>query len=101
MITSQHDFNAPDCLILHSVDEAVQLFSGFQEEIFVIGGSKIYAQFLPYTKKLYLTEISGDCEGDTYFPHFRREEWNQVSSEHHKKDEKHSYEFTYRELVRK
>ncbi len=38
------------------------------EEIFVIGGARIYALALPYVSKLYITHIEGEYEGDTHFP---------------------------------
>lgn len=37
-------------------------------EVFIIGGSELYAQFLPHADKLYVTEISRDIGGDTFFP---------------------------------
>ena len=47
------------------------------EEIFVIGGAKIYEQLLPYADKLYLTEIeSNDTEADAYFPDFDKEKYD-------------------------
>jgi len=39
-----------------------------EEEIFVIGGARIYALALPYASKLYITFVEGSYEGDTYFP---------------------------------
>ena len=50
-----------------------------QEEIFVIGGSAIYAMALPGADRLYLTEVHADVEGDTYFPEFDRSAWREVS----------------------
>lgn len=38
------------------------------EEVFIIGGSKIYEAALPYADKLYITHIHGTYQGDTYFP---------------------------------
>lgn len=41
------------------------------EEIFIIGGGSIYAQFLEHAKKLYLTEVDGeDKDADVFFPEF-------------------------------
>lgn len=41
------------------------------EEIFVIGGGSIYAQFLEHATKLYLTEVDGeDKDADVFFPNF-------------------------------
>lgn len=38
------------------------------EEYFVIGGASIYAQALPYAKKLLLTEVAATSDADTFFP---------------------------------
>ncbi len=45
-------------------------FELIDEEVFVIGGAMIYKLFLPYAKRLYLTEIHMNAEADTYFPQF-------------------------------
>ena len=41
-----------------------------KEEIFVIGGAKIFAQFLPHADRLYLTIVQGTYDVDTYFPDY-------------------------------
>lgn len=38
------------------------------EEVFVIGGAKIYTLALPYANRLYITHVEGEYEGDTHFP---------------------------------
>jgi len=101
VVTSQSDFNAPGCTVIRSVDEAVKMFSTSREEIFVIGGGEIYKQFLPVTKKLYVTEVSCEIDGDTFFPFYSNKEWDLVSSEHRKKDDRNSCNFTFLEFVRK
>jgi dihydrofolate reductase len=47
-----------------SVDEAIAA-CGNAEEIMVIGGGRVYEQFLPKAQKLYLTHIDAEVEGDT------------------------------------
>ncbi len=101
VITSQSDFSAPGCVVVQSVDEAIKMFSNATEEVFVIGGSEIYKQFLPIANKLYITEVSTECEGDAFFPAFEKEDWNLVSSEHHDKDDRNSCAFTFQEFVRR
>jgi len=39
-----------------------------EEDIFVIGGKQIYALALPYCKKLYITHVSKEYEGNVFFP---------------------------------
>jgi dihydrofolate reductase len=99
VITSQADFSAPGCLVVPSVTEVVKMFSQNPEEVFVIGGGQIYEQFLPIADKLYVTEVSVTCEGDTFF-RFGKESWKIISSEPHGQDEKNSASFTFLELIR-
>ena len=40
------------------------------EYLMVIGGGRVYAEFLPYADELYLTHIDLDTAGDTYFPDY-------------------------------
>ena len=101
VITSQNDFIATDCTVLHSVDEAIKLFSSSKEEVFAIGGSQIYEQFLPVADKIYITEVDTNCDGDTLFPSYDKNNWKILSKEHHIKDEKNKYEFDYVELIKK
>jgi dihydrofolate reductase len=101
VITSQSNFNAPGCTIIQSVTAAVEMYEKSAEEVFVIGGGEIYRQFLPVAKKLYITEVQVECDGDTFFPPYANEDWVLVSSEHHDQDEKNSCPFTFQEFVRK
>lgn len=40
------------------------------EEVMVIGGAGIYALMLPLMTKLYVSEVKGTYEADTWFPAF-------------------------------
>ena len=74
VISSNAEYQAQGATVVTSVEEALQIADN--EEVFVIGGGKIYAEFLPYADKLYLTEIDAECEdADTYFPHFNKSEY--------------------------
>lgn len=74
VISSNAEYQAQGATVVTSVVEALQIADN--EEIFVIGGGKIYAEFLPYADKLYLTEINAECEdADTYFPQFNKSEY--------------------------
>ncbi len=49
------------------------------EEIFIIGGGKIYELFLPHANNLYLTEVEAEAkDADVFFPEFKLLErgWN-------------------------
>ena len=65
-----------------SLDEALELLRG-EPRIFVIGGAEVYAAALPLADELLLTELDADVEGDTFFPPFDGDEFDEVSREPH------------------
>lgn len=74
VITNNNSYSAEGAVTVHSVDEALK--SADSQEVFVLGGGKIYEQLLPVADKLYLTEIEAECpDADTYFPSFNKEEY--------------------------
>ena len=52
------------------------------EEIFIIGGGSIYAQFLPYAKHLYITEVDDSPEADVFFPEFDKHNYRRKTIKH-------------------
>ena len=42
-------------------------------QVFIIGGSEVYAAFLPKLEDLLVSHIFEDYEGDTWFPDFKAE----------------------------
>ena len=54
-----------------------------EDDIFIIGGASIYANFLPIADSLLITEIHKDYQGKIKFPHFNKNEWirDMISSE--------------------
>jgi len=61
-----------------SVEAAIALAAG-AEEIMITGGAQIFKSTMGLVDHLYITEISLDVEGDTYFPEFSTEDWKEVS----------------------
>ena len=69
VISTDKDLKIEGALVVHSVEEALE--AAKDDNIFVIGGGKIYAEFLPLADKIYLTEIDDQCtDADTFFPAF-------------------------------
>lgn len=52
-----------------------------EEELFIIGGSKIYELSLPYIQRLYITEIKEEHKVDCYFPAYDLTAFHQVSEQ--------------------
>ena len=67
------------------------------EKIFILGGEKIFELFLPYARKLILTEVEMECVADTYFPPIKEEDYVEEFSQ---KEEDNGFEFTFKILKR-
>ena len=100
IITRQKEYLADGCLVLHSLEEALEI-SPQNEEVFIIGGAQIYKQALPFADKIDLTRVHIELDADAFFPEFNTSEWNLVFSEKHVKDEKHQYDFTFETYLKK
>ncbi|MGB1249235.1 MAG: type 3 dihydrofolate reductase [Candidatus Promineifilaceae bacterium] len=100
VMTRQTEFEADGCQVVNSVEAAIEA-AGEIDELMIIGGSYIYALFLPLANRFYLTRVDGTFEGDTYFPAFDLAEWDQTYHQHHAIDEKHAHTFNLYILDRK
>jgi dihydrofolate reductase len=62
--------------VVGSLDAAIALArSGGDDAPRVIGGGQIYAEALPITTRIYLTELDDAVEGDVLFPELSKDEW--------------------------
>ena len=96
VVTSQENFVAPGCVVVNSLSKAIEHAETHkQEEIFLIGGARIYDDGLKIADRLYLTHIHVSMEGDVYFPRVYWPEWQEVSKSHHSIDERHKYSFDF------
>jgi dihydrofolate reductase len=100
IITRQKDYQPEGCIVVDSMQKALEV-SPKNEDVFVIGGGEIYNLAMPFADKIDLTRVHATCEADTFFPEINPGEWQLQSSEFHPKDEKHAYDFTFQEFIRK
>ena len=86
VITRQADYQPEGVKVVNSVEaakelaESVCLIDG-QDEAMIMGGAEIYALSLPYTDRLYLTEVHADVQGDAFFPEYDKSRWQEVARE--------------------
>lgn len=73
ILTKDKNFSVAGGFVAHSVEEALKLCEN--GEAFVIGGEKVYHEFLPITEKIFLTKIDADFNGDKFFPQISDDEW--------------------------
>lgn len=99
VVTRQSNYEAEGCLVVNSIQEALDLAKKEgQEEVFIIGGGQIYTQALKdnLIDKMYITHIDKAFHGDAFFPDIDYNQWKIISEEHHSKDEKHEADFVIR-----
>lgn len=96
ILTRDIQYSAPDCVIVHSLEDAVSLANELDmDEIFVIGGAEVYRQLLPQIQRIYLTMIHHEFDGDAHFPELKMEEWKEISRERHEGDEKNEFDYSF------
>lgn len=100
IVTRSLDYTAEGCEVVHSVNEAIDLFHT-DEEVFVIGGAELFDTFFPYADRLYITYIDESFDGDTYFPEMNEDEWKRIFTKEGTRDEKNPYSFTFLVYERK
>jgi len=79
---------------VNSIEDALGLVDGVDEAM-VIGGGAIYKHCIDAAKRLYITHIEADIDGDTQFPEYDLNVWKQISSEVRLADEKNKYELNF------
>lgn len=95
VLTRRPDYEAPGCQVVASPAEALSVADS-AAEVMIIGGSEIYALFLPKASRIYLTHVVADIDGDTYFPYLDQQDWRLVECEPHPADENNEFAFEFR-----
>lgn len=102
VVTRNPFFVATGCLVVHSVEEALELaLANGETEAFIIGGGEIYAQSMDLWDKLYLTRVELEPPGDTFFPAVDPADWNLVWEEMHGPDDKNEAVFAFQIFERR
>jgi dihydrofolate reductase len=78
VVTRNSDWSAQGADRAGSIEDALRLLEG-EATVFVIGGGEIYAAALPSADELLLTEIDAEIEGDTYFPDWDPDDFEEVA----------------------
>lgn len=94
VITRDPSYTQDGIEVVHSLEEALNLFRESSEEAFIIGGAEIYKQSLPFANRLYITRVESNFEADAFFPEISTE-WKEKSREEHPADETHAFPYSF------
>lgn len=96
VITRDKDLKIEGCVVVHSLQEAIDLAKNAgEEELMITGGAEIFKQAFPIADRIYLTLIKHVFEADTFFPEMDPQEWKLVSEIPQAADEKNKYEHVF------
>ena len=72
------------------------------QDIFVIGGERVFAEALPEVDTIYATEVDYSfSDADVFFPQIDVNQWEEVSRTSQKANEQNKYSFDFVEYRRK
>ncbi|QQX81201.1 type 3 dihydrofolate reductase [Shewanella sp. KX20019] len=92
VISRQADLVIEGVTTVTSFEDA-KLAAGDCEELIIMGGGQLYASLLAVADILYLTEISLEVAGDTYFPQWDDGSWLEMSRDVAISDKQLEYSF--------
>ena len=83
--------------------QALQLASEEpNQDIFVIGGERVFAEALPEVDTIYATEVDYSfSNADVFFPQINVNQWEEISRTSQKANEQNKYSFDFVEYRRK
>lgn len=95
VVTRNRDFSAPDVVVCHSIEEALDATAS-AEKRFIIGGAQLYAATINLVDTLYLTLLHATFpDADTFFPTIEASQWEEVSRDAHPADERNPFSYTF------
>ncbi len=96
IVTRDPFFLSSNCLVAHSIEEALNLaYANGEQEAFIIGGGMIYEQTANLWDRLYITEVDLDVDGEIYFPKLDYNQWTLKSSDKHSPDDKNEHHYSF------
>lgn len=77
VMTKDQDFIHEGIKVCHSLTDALRTAESAQsEEIFIVGGAKLYRDTIDLAERIYLTSILENYDGDTFFPKIDVSKWH-------------------------
>ena len=93
ILTSDQNYSYGNAKIVHDMDEAMEELKNYaDEDIFVVGGEKVYKEFFPYCERAYITKVDYEYQADAYLENLEEsDEWIMT----HDSDEQTYYDLEY------
>jgi len=101
VLTRQTDFKAPEGLIVaNSLDDALTPYRDTDQQVFIIGGAKLFETGYKIADRVYETVVHTHVEGDTHLPPLDFAQWQTTVIEQHAIDDRHRFAYTASQHLR-
>ena len=103
VLTRDQNYQVKDTIVVHDIPELLEELKKYpDDQIYVIGGGKVYEELLPYCNVAHVTKIDFAFEADTYFPDLdKMEEWQITATSDEQTYFDLEYSFVKYERIRK
>lgn len=98
ILTRNGELFLPGCTVVSHIETVLKM--SLLREVFIIGGAELYKLFLPYAKRLLVTQVETRIMGgDTFFPAFTGS-WSVRTILQQKADARNQFGFFITEYTR-
>ena len=88
----------PGCDVYPTLQAALQSCRD-GDDVYIIGGARVYAEALPLADRLCLTEVDDTPqEADAFFPDYS--DWHCTAREQHAPDDRHAFSYAFADYER-
>ncbi|TNF67507.1 MAG: dihydrofolate reductase [Gammaproteobacteria bacterium] len=94
ILTHKKNYKTNGIEICHDIEQIDKLVKD-EPEVFVIGGAELFKLYMPLVKKMYLSKIDANIEGDTFFPDWDSNLWQKTQHQFYPKNEHNEYAFDF------
>ncbi len=100
VVLSQTTKELPGCEVFPTLEAALKSCKA-DEDVYIIGGARVYQQAIAVADRLCLTEVDDTPQkADAFFPDYS-EGWQIEMKDAHPKDERHSFRYAFVDYIRK
>lgn len=95
VISRKENWFEEGILIVGNIKEAVKFAQKIDENIFIIGGGKIYEQTIDMADRLEITLVKTNLEADTFFPKIDESIWKKTDEVFYEKDDENQFDMYF------
>lgn len=95
VISRKENWFEEGILIVGNIKEAVKFAQKIDENIFIIGGGKIYEQTIDMADRLEITLVKTNLEANTFFPKIDESIWKKTDEVFYEKDDKNQFDMYF------